>query len=140
MKEFIYYIAMAFISSACLIILSKIVMSSFMRKDKDYYEAGERKDEAELLKNIDYVPHGNYTSYLPFAMEPGRSVETKKDEENTINHGGGSKPEMHIIRMGPLSRENRTIAGSREPGAYTTGPERKSHYRRNVKRRNEDDQ
>ena len=49
MKEFIYYIALAFISSACLIILSKIVMSSFMRKDKDYYEAGERKVEAELL-------------------------------------------------------------------------------------------
>ena len=34
MKEFIYYIALAFISSACLIILSKIVMST-MRPEKE---------------------------------------------------------------------------------------------------------
>ena len=43
MKEFLYYIALAFISSACLIILSKIVMSSFMRKDKDYYRGRRKK-------------------------------------------------------------------------------------------------
>lgn len=69
MKEFFEYFAIALLSAACLIVLSKIVMSSFMRKDKDYYEAGERRDEAEMLKNIDYVRVRKTDYFLPGAAE-----------------------------------------------------------------------
>lgn len=51
MNEFIYYFCISFVGAMVLIFLAKVVMNKPIRKDKDYYETGEREEEMRMLRN-----------------------------------------------------------------------------------------
>ncbi len=52
MRIFVEYLGIAFISAAALIIISKIIMSAFLRKDINYYEGPEAEEEQALLDKM----------------------------------------------------------------------------------------
>lgn len=54
-KEFIEYFVIAFVASACLIFMAKIVMNHFIRKDKNYYEKVEIQEEDRMLLGVGIV-------------------------------------------------------------------------------------
>lgn len=54
-KEFIEYFAIAFVASACLIFMAKIVMNKLIRKDVNYYEDVELEEEERMLRGANIV-------------------------------------------------------------------------------------
>ena len=69
-KEFIEYLIIAFISSAILIFLSKIVMQKILRRPADYYRKEELRQEELMLNRagisikaeLETTPEGEVTS------------------------------------------------------------------------------
>jgi hypothetical protein len=57
MMIFIKYLIISFVSAAALIVISKIIMSAFLRKDLNYYEAHEAIEEQEVLDKMNEYSH-----------------------------------------------------------------------------------
>lgn len=55
MNEIIRYLIISFISAVTLIFISKVILESLIRRDKDYYERYESEEEEAMLKNINIV-------------------------------------------------------------------------------------
>lgn len=51
MNEFAYYFYISFVGAMMLIFLAKVLMNKPIRKDKDYYETGEREEEMKMLRS-----------------------------------------------------------------------------------------
>ncbi len=52
MKEFTTYLFISFITAFILIVLSKIIMTGLMRKDRSYYEKRESAEEEDMLSKV----------------------------------------------------------------------------------------
>lgn len=57
MMIFIKYLIISFVSAAALIVISKIIMSAFLRKDLNYYEGQEAREEQEVLDKMKEYSH-----------------------------------------------------------------------------------
>lgn len=72
MAEFFEYLLIAFISSAILIVLSKIILQALIRRPADYYVKEELRQEDLMLKAA--------------GLKISDEVETTPEGENTEEH------------------------------------------------------